>query len=101
MKRSAILLLTYLVPLLSLAAFAGSGWLWHRSVHMIDYVYRVTPAPNGTALRGYGSCRGALLIGSIVDSIPREQKTRYRHEMIPLTSGGKGGGGAVLKLRTL
>ena len=65
MKRRAAIFLRYLAPLLSLAVFVLSGWLWYRSVHVVDYVYRIVPAPGGTALRGYGSCRGAFLIGSI------------------------------------
>ena len=82
MKRSAAIFL-----FLSLAVFAVAGGLWHRSLHYADYYYRLEPAGGGSALRGFGSYKGALVFGSVQDSSPTDAASDYRHDTYLLTNG--------------
>jgi hypothetical protein len=88
MKRSLVIFSKYVIPLLSLAIFATSGWLWHRSFRVADYFYRPEPTATGSALRGFGS---------ILDSFSREPSTQYQHDVFPLISSS--GGSSVLAIR--
>ena len=97
MKRRTVIFLRYFVPLLSLAVLLASGWLWHRSTRVADYFYRVKPNEVGSALRGFGSCRGVCLFGTVVDSLHREPSDEYQHDMLPLTTST--GGKSVLAIR--
>lgn len=84
------------VPIVSVLVFILAGWLWHRSFHVADYCYRLVPEPGGCALRGFGSYRGAIVLASVIDPIPRENSTRYRMETFAMGNGG-GGGDSMLK----
>lgn len=97
MKRTFVIITRYVIPLLSLAIFATSGWLWHRSFRVADYFYRPEPTATGSALRGFGSCKGACLFGTILDSFSRERSTQYQHDVVPLISSS--GGSSVLAIR--
>jgi hypothetical protein len=66
-----------------LGVFGSAAWLWHRSLHCADYLYRVQPAVSGCNWHGVGSYRGALLIGSLHD--PSDCQTAcYCHDMYPV-----------------
>ncbi len=78
----------------SIGVFITAGWLWYRSVQFADYFYRPEPTPNGgTALKGFGSYRGAVVIGAIEDPSPGNAvpssapPTPYRHDTYPLGNG--------------
>jgi hypothetical protein len=98
MKRSLVIFSKYVIPLLSLTIFVTSGWLWHRSFRVADYFYRPEPTATGSALRGFGSCKGACLFGTILDSFSRQPSTQYQHDVFPLISSS-GGGPPILAIR--
>jgi hypothetical protein len=86
MKRRIIILTQGVLPLLVLAQL---GWIWHHSLHQGDYFYRLAPTSTGTVMRGFGSYKGALLLGSIADpAAAMDNAAHYRHEAFPITGKG-------------
>lgn len=96
MKRRLLIFGKFLVPALSLLVFVMAGWLWQRSFHVADYCYRLVPESNGSALRGLGSYRGALVLASVIDPMPTANKTCYRMEAFTMGGGPGGSGGASI-----
>ena len=96
MKQSWTIFAKVLLPLLSMAVLVTAGWLWHRSYHQADYYCRFEPVGTGSALRGVGSYRGAMLIGMVFDPTHMDGATRFRHEAFALTDGG---GSSMLRTR--
>lgn len=96
MKRRLTIFGKILVPTLSVLVFFASGWLWHRSFHVADYCYRLAPQPTGSAIRGVGSYRGALVLASVLDPVPSQNEPSYRFDAFKMTPGN-GGGSSVLK----
>ena len=88
MKRFCAIFANVLLPLLSAAVLVTAGWLWHRSYHMSDYYCRLEPVVGGSALRGVGSYRGAMLFGTVFDPCRMESASCYRHEAFALSGGG-------------
>ncbi len=90
MKRKASILIQVVSTVVSLAIFVCAGWLWNRSVSVADYYYRLEPTPaGGRALKGFGSYRGAFVMGEIEESSPAqiEGASAYRHDVYPLMKG--------------
>lgn len=71
-----------LSAILSITVIVLSAWLWHRSLQVADYFYRLQPvATGGSAMRGMASSNGALLFGSLYDSMPLDEPTGFRHDV--------------------
>ena len=59
----------------SLLICIASGWCWKRSYSTIDIISHDRFVDRGCALSGFGSYRGALVIGSL--DLPRFYMPRF------------------------
>jgi hypothetical protein len=89
MQRRARIFFQVLATILSLAIFLCAGWAWTRSVSYADYFYRLQPTPTGgSEMKGFGSYRGALVVGSIQNSTSGCAESLYRHDTYPVMKNG-------------
>lgn len=71
--------------------FVAAGVLWVRSFRHMDLYANLEPAADHQGvLKGLGSYRGALLIGSLQDPQPCECETGYEHSVFQLAPKGSG-----------
>lgn len=100
MKRHFVNFARWAPVAASLVVFVAAAWLWYHSMSCMDRVYRTVQVPGGNEMRGVGSYRGALLIGSIFETSTVPLNRGYRHDLFPIVSGGrKASGPSVLEAR--
>lgn len=98
MRKALSQLVHALMLVISLSVIILAGWAWHRSLQYADLIYRLEPTAKGNVMRGVGSYRGAMMLGSIVDTTFITSGTGIRHDAYVIRGRG---GPSILSPRPL